>query len=153
MKYVIYIKSEEVQEMISVEEAKQELREYRDNIKYIEEKQNDAEELKSKIENVTARITGMPNAKGENLDKAPFEESLDKIKQIEMDCDKKLKELLLKKFIVENKIEQLEQPFKTVLYLRYIRGNTLNKVSDEIGYSYEHICRLHGKALRLYAEL
>nr|DAS27218.1 MAG TPA: Protein of unknown function (DUF722) [Caudoviricetes sp.] len=139
--------------MITIEEAKQELREYRDNIKYIEEKQNDAEELKTRIEKMTTNITGMPNAKGENLDKAPFEESLDKIKEIEKKCREKLEELLLKKFIVENKIEQLEQPFKSILYLRYIRGNTLNKVSDDLGYSYDHICKLHGKALKNYAEL
>lgn len=139
--------------MITIEEAKQELREYRDNIKYIEEKQNDAEELKTRIEKMTTNITGMPNAKGENLDKAPFEESLDKIKEIEKNCREKLEELLLKKFIVENKIEELEQPFKSILYLRYIRGNTLNKVSDDLGYSYDHICKLHGKALKNYAEL
>ena len=139
--------------MITIEEAKQELREYRDNIKYIEEKQNDAEELKTRIEKMTTNITGMPNAKGENLDKAPFEESLDKIKEIEKKCREKLEELLLKKFIVENKIEELEQPFKSILYLRYIRGNTLNKVSDDLGYSYDHICKLHGKALKNYAEL
>lgn len=139
--------------MITIEEAKQELREYRDNIKYIEEKQNDAEELKTRIEKMTTNITGMPNAKGENLDKAPFEESLDRIKEIEKKCREKLEELLLKKFIVENKIEQLEQPFKSILYLRYIRGNTLNKVSDDLGYSYDHICKLHGKALKNYAEL
>lgn len=139
--------------MITIEETKQELREYRDNIKYIEEKQNDAEELKTRIEKMTTNITGMPNAKGENLDKAPFEESLDKIKEIEKKCREKLEELLLKKFIVENKIEQLEQPFKSILYLRYIRGNTLNKVSDDLGYSYDHICKLHGKALKNYAEL
>lgn len=136
-----------------IEKAKQELREYRDNIKYIEEKQNDAEELKTRIEKMTSNITGMPNAKGDNLDKANLEESLDRIKEIEKDCKSKLEELLLKKFAVENKIEQLEQPYKSILYLRYIRGNTLFKVSDEMGYSYVHICRMHGDALKFYSEL
>ncbi len=138
---------------MTAEEAKQELREYRDNIKYIEEKQNDAEELKTRIENITGRITGMPNAKGDNLDKAPFEESLDRIKEIEKDCDKKLEELLIKKFIVENKIEQLEQPQKSILYLKYIRGINLYKVSEELNYSYKHIKRLHQEAIENYADL
>lgn len=138
---------------MNIEEAKKELREYRDNIKYIEEKQNDAEELKGRIGKLTANLTGMPNGKGDNPDVAPFEENLDRIKDIEIDCNKKLKELLVKKYIVENKIEQLEQPFKSILYLRYIRGNKLEHISNELGYSYEHICRLHGKALRKYAEL
>lgn len=138
---------------MTIEDAKKELREYRDNIKYIEEKQNDTEELRARIEKITPNLTGLPNAKGVDLDKAPLEDSLDRIKEIEKDCSNKLQELLLKKYVVENKIEQLGQPYKSILYLRYIRGNTLSKISNEIGYSYDHICKLHGKALKNYAEL
>ena len=136
-----------------LELAKQELREYRDNIKYIEEKQNDAEELRTRIEKITKNITGIPNAKGDNPDKAPFEESLDRIKEIEKDCNKKLQELLLKKYLVENKIEQLEQPYKSILYLKYIRGINLYKVSEELNYSYRHIKTLHQEAIEKYANL
>lgn len=133
-----------------IEQAKQELREYRDNIKYIEEKQNDAEELKARIEKITSNISGMPNGKGDNLEQAPFEESLDRIKEIEQECNKKLQELLLRKYIVENKIEKLEQPYKSILYLKYIRGINLYKVSEELNYSHIHIKRLHQEALEQY---
>lgn len=136
-----------------IESAKQELREYRDNIKYIEEKQNDAEELRTRIEKITSNITGMPNAKGSNLDKTPFEESLDRIQEIQKDCNKKLQELLIKKYLVENKIEQLEQPYKSILYLKYIRGINLFKVSEELNYSYRQIKRLHQEAVEKYANL
>lgn len=136
-----------------IELAKQELREYRDNIKYIEEKQNDAEELRTRIEKITSNITGMPNAKGSNLDKTPFEESLDRIQEIQKDCNKKLQELLIKKYLVENKIEQLEQPYKSILYLKYIRGINLFKVSEELNYSYRQIKRLHQEAVEKYANL
>lgn len=136
-----------------IESAKQELREYRDNIKYIEEKQNDAEELRTRIEKITSNITGMPNAKGSNLDKTPFEESLDRIQEIQKDCNKKLQELLIKKYLVEDKIEQLEQPYKSILYLKYIRGINLFKVSEELNYSYRQIKRLHQEAVEKYANL
>lgn len=136
-----------------IELAKQELREYRDNIKYIEEKQNDAEELRTRIEKITSNITGMPNAKGSNLDKTPFEESLDRIQEIQKDCNKKLQELLIKKYLVENKIEQLAQPYKSILYLKYIRGINLFKVSEELNYSYRQIKRLHQEAVEKYANL
>lgn len=136
-----------------LELAKKELREYRDNIKYIEEKQNDAEELRTRIEKITSNITGMPNAKGDNPDKAPFEESLDRIQEIEKDCNKKLQELLLKKYLVENKIEQLDQPYKSILYLKYIRGINLFKVSEELCYSYVHIKRMHQEAIEKYSKL
>lgn len=140
-------------EQDKIEKAKQELREYRDNIKYIEEKQNDAEELRTRIEKITNNITGMPNGKGDNPDKAPFEESLDRIREIEKDCNKKLQELLVKKYLVENKIEQLEQPYKSILYLKYIRGINLYKVSEELNYSYRHIKTLHQEAVEKYANL
>lgn len=138
---------------MNIEEAKKELREYRDNIKYIEEKQNDAEELKSRIGKLTANLTGMPNGKGENPDVAPFEENLDRIKDIEIDCNKKLQELLVKKYIVENKIEQLEQPFKSILYLKYIRGINLYKISEQINYSYIHVKRMHTEAIEKYSKI
>lgn len=140
--------------MITIDEARKELREYRDNIKYIDEKQSDSEELRNRIEKISSSsIDGLPKGKGTNLDEAPFEESLDKIMQIREDCKEKLKELLIKKFMVENKIDQLEQPHKSILFMKYIRGINLYKVSEELGYSYKQIKRLHQMALENYANL
>ncbi len=140
--------------MITIDEARKELREYRDNIKYIDEKQSDSEELRNRIEKISSSsIDGLPKGKGTNLDEAPFEESLDKIMQIQEDCKEKLRELLIKKFVVENKIDQLEQPHKSILYMKYIRGINLYKVSEELGYSYKQIKRLHQMALENYANL
>lgn len=136
-----------------IQNAKKELREYRDSIKYIEEKQNDAEELRTRIEKTTKTIRSTPSGKGYDPDKTPFEESLDKIQEIEKDCYKKLQELLLKKYLVENKIEQLEQPYKSILYLKYIRGMTLFKISEELSYSYKHIRTKHREAIEKYSEL
>lgn len=140
--------------MITIDEARKELREYRDNIKYIDEKQSDSEELKDRIEKISSSsMDGLPKGRGINLDEAPFEESLDKIMQIREDCKEKLKELIIKKFMVENKIDQLEQPHKSILYMKYIRGINLYKVSEELGYSYQHIKRMHKEAIEQYANL
>lgn len=139
--------------MISFEEAKKELREYRDNIKYIDERQLDAEELKSRILNISAKLSDMPSAKGSNPERAPLEETLDKLKEIEKDCNNKLQELLVKKFVVENKIEQLEQPYKAILYLKYIRGMKLPVIANELNYSIQHIKRMGKNALEKYANL
>ncbi len=140
--------------VITIDEARKELREYRDNIKYIDEKQSDSEELKDRIEKISSSsMDGLPKGRGINLDEAPFEESLDKIMQIREDCKEKLKELIIKKFMVENKIDQLEQPHKSILYMKYIRGINLYKVSEELGYSYQHIKRMHKEAIEQYANL
>lgn len=46
--------------MLTYDEAKKELSEYRDNIKYIEEKQNDALELRTRLEATTKRLSDLP---------------------------------------------------------------------------------------------
>lgn len=138
---------------MNLDDAKKELREYRDNIKYIDEKQLDAEELKARILNISAKLSDMPKGKGANLEKAPLEETLDKLQEIEKDCSNKLQELLLKKFVVENKIEQLEQPHRSILYLKYIRGLRLPVVADALNYSIQHIKRMSKDALEKYANL
>lgn len=139
--------------MMDLEAAKKELREYRDNIKYIDEKQLDSEELKARILNISAKLSDMPRGKGTNPERAPLEETLDKLQEIEKDCSNKLQELLLKKFVVENKIEQLEQPYKSILYLKYMRGMNLYIVSKELNYSYSHIKNMSKEALEKYANL
>lgn len=139
--------------MITVAEAKKELREYKQNVKYIEERQDDALELRTKLEKTTKRLTGEPKGKGENLDKDILAGSIDRMDKIVSDCDRKLQDLLLKKVMVENKIEILEQPYKTILFTVYIRAKKLTTVADEMGYEYKYFGKLHRKALQKYAEL
>ena len=139
--------------MITIEEAKKELSEYKQNVKYIEEKQNDALELRTRLESTTKRLSDMPNGKGANLDKDVLSENIDKLNSIVDECDKKLQELLIKKFIVENKIDSLEQPYKTILYTIYIRAKKFRIVAEEMGYEYKYFCSLHGDALQKYSQL
>ena len=86
---------------------------------------------------------------GESRDK--LAEYIDKLKIIDEECNKKLQELLLKKFVVENKIEQLEQPYKTVLYLRFIRGLKINEL--KIGYTERQCYRFQQDGISFYANL
>lgn len=136
--------------MLSYEEAKKELSEYRDNIRYIEEKQNDALELRARLESTTKRLSDLPVGKGQK-EKYQLEEYIDRMKQIEKDCNIKLQELLLKKFIVEEKIERLEQPYKSVLYLRFIRGIKIRDM--QIGYTERQCFRFQNDGINMYAKL
>lgn len=137
---------------ISVEEAKKELREYRENIKYIEEKQNDLDEMRSFLEKVTTRLSPTKTSNnGMSTDK--FSDGLDRIDSIEKDKNKKLEELLTKKWIIDEKIDKLQFPFRDVLFMRYSRGKSWRVIANELDYSEENIYKLHGKALQFYAEL
>lgn len=40
-----------------------------------------------------------------------------------------------------------------ILTLRYMQGDTWESIAVEIGYSYQHTCRLHGEALRQFEKV
>ena len=64
-----------------------------------------------------------------------------------------LKELQNKQIYIENKIDKMEQPYKTILYSLYIRGKSLVTVASEMNYNYTWMCEIHGKALKKYTEV
>lgn len=64
-----------------------------------------------------------------------------------------MKELLLKKFTIDDKIERVEQPYRNVLFYRYTRGKSWEDVAKELGYSRDYVCEMHGEALYLYSKI
>ena len=135
-----------------ITKAKQELNEYRENIKYIEEKLDDTEEVKAKIEKVTSVLSlTKTNNSHESNDK--FADAINKLEELKLDCSEKMRELLLNKFIIDDKIERVEQPYRNVLFYRYTRGKSWQDVAKELGYTLDYIFDLHGEALYLYSKL
>ena len=139
--------------MITVEEAKKELFEYQQNTIFLEEKDCDMLELRTRLEKTTKRLSAEPKGKGENKDKDILAESVDKLEEIYKEHDENFIKLLLKKFVIDDKIESMEQPFKNILYMKYARNKSLGEISDKINYSYKYVCELHGRALQEYAKL
>ena len=80
-------------------------------------------------------------------------ESLVKI----MDATKELEDLLLelrkKQVEIEDKIDKIEQPYRNILYFRYIRGYNLTEVSNEIEEEYDYTRKLHRVALIKYSKI
>lgn len=144
------ILTEEEKEKIA--EAKKELNEYRANIKYIEEKLNDTEEVRTKVEKITPTLSlTKTNSSSESPDK--FADAISKLEELKLDCTEKMQELLMKKFTIDDKIEKIEQPYRNVLFFRYTRGKEWKEVASELGYTEDYIYDLHGEALYLYSKL
>ena len=132
--------------------AKTELNEYRENIRYIEEKENDIEELQARLEKITTRLSkAKTNSNGLNTDK--FSDSLSRLDELRKEYGEKLQELLLKKFVIDEKIEQLEPIYRNVLFYRYGRNMSWNMIANEMNYSVSDIYRKHGQALYFYSKL
>ena len=54
---------------------------------------------------------------------------------------------------IEDKIDLLDQPYKNILYFKYIKGLTLTEVANIINNGYKYTCDLHGHALIKYKNL
>lgn len=136
---------------MTVEEAKKELREYRDNIKYIEEKLEDITERKSLLDKITNTISDMPKSNSKVYDKQS--ENLVNIMDLTNEVEKNIKQLKEKQIVIEAKIDSIDQPYKNILYFRYIKGYNLTEVSNAIDAEYDYTRKLHRIALIKYAKL
>lgn len=138
------------EEKNKIAEAKKELNEYRENIKYIEEKLDDTEETKAKLEKVTAVWSQIKtNSSSDSPDK--FADIINDLDELKIDITEKMQELLFKKFMIDEKIEYIDQPYRNILFYRYTRGKSWGNVANELGYSIDHIYELHGEALYRYS--
>lgn len=132
-------------------EAKQELKDYIYNKKWIEERLEDIKERKSLLDKITTTISDMPKSSSEILDNKV--ESLIKILDDTEETKKCIEQLKEKQIKIETKIDKIEQPYKNILYFRYIRGYNLTEVSNQIDEEYDYTRKLHGVALIKYARL
>lgn len=135
-----------------IQEAKKELNEYRENIKYVEDKLDDTEEVKAKVEKITTTYSETKtNSSSESADK--FADAISQLEDLKIDLTEKMQQILFDKFRIDSKIEQVEQPHKNVLFYRYTKGMGWNKVADKMGYTIQYIWELHSEALYLYSKL
>lgn len=140
------------EEKVKIQNAKQELREYRENLKYINEKQDDIEELKAILEKTTTRLS-KTKASNNSMSTDKFSDGIDRLNELENTYDTKLQEILLKKLAIDDKIELVEQPYKNILFYRYARVKEWKDVAKELGYTIPYVWELHGEALYLYSKI
>ncbi len=137
---------------MTVQEAKQELKEYRDDIRYIQRKQEDLEEMRTHLEKMTTKLSKTKTSNN-SMSADKMSDGISRMQAVEKEYDKKLQELVLKKLIVDEKIDKLEEPYRSVLFFRYARRMSWIEVAKELDYEINTAHKLHGKALYLYSQL
>lgn len=137
----------------AIAEAKEELRAYRYNIRYIEEKLRDIEETKALAVKVTPTLSPT-KTNSSNISNDKIGDSIARLEQLKDISDYKIKQLLIKKFDIDDKIESLETPYRDLLFYRYTRANEWADVAKKIGYSESHTRGvLHADALYMYSKI
>lgn len=133
-----------------LEKTKRELKDYIYNKRWIEERLNDIKERRSLLDKITNTLSDMPKGSSIVYDKQA--EVLAGIIDMTNEFDDYLKRIKEKQIVVENRIDKLEQPYKNILYFRYIKGYNLTEVSNEIEKEYDYTRKMHGIALIKYKE-
>lgn len=54
---------------------------------------------------------------------------------------------------IEQTISKAAEPYRTLLYERYINGKTWEQVAVRMNYSFRHTTKLHGTALRILKDV
>lgn len=133
---------------MEIKAVKQELKEYIDNKRYLEQKQDEIKRLEELLTKVTTTYSDLP--KGGSGGK---EELIIKKIDLETETYKYLIELMEKKALIERTLHKLEPLHRNILDFLYIQGKTLVEFASNVGYSYRQAIRLLKDAYREYAEV
>jgi DNA-directed RNA polymerase specialized sigma24 family protein len=47
-------------------------------------------------------------------------------------------------------INQIEEPYRTILFMRYVEDMSLEAIAAQLNYSYSIVAHMHGDALQMY---
>ena len=139
------------EEKEKIQEAKKELNDYIYNKRLIDKKIEDIIERKTLIEKITVELSNLPHGSKKIQDTQS--ETLVEVIDLTNSLELYIKELKEKTIIIEQKIDKLEQPFKNILYFKYIKGFNLTEVSNEINKEYDYTRKLHNIAIYKYSRI
>ena len=134
-----------------MEETKRELGAYLQDKKLLKEKEDDLEELITRATKITTELSDMPNGTPKLEDR--MAELASQIVDMKNEKYWQIIKMYKTKKQIEDKIDLLEQPYRNILYFKYIKGKNLTEVANVIGYNYKWTCEMHGYALKKYKEL
>lgn len=58
-----------------------------------------------------------------------------------------MSKIIEKKKHIENLLQNLTQPYRTIMYMKYITFLTFDQIADRMNYSTKRIYQLHGEAI------
>ena len=131
---------------------RQDLIDYREDKKWLEDRLKEVEERKLLLNKLTA--TYGDSTGGSNSIQDRIADDLVKLLDMTNDYVGKLVKLQKKLIDIENTIEQMSNKLhRNILYNVYILGNNLTATSNEINKEYKYTCVLHGRALNEFDKI
>lgn len=134
---------------MGIQKVKDELLQFHYDYQYYLEKMKELEKLKEQTEKSLFRLDQFKKS-GET---SSINSRIEEIISAQADEESAVVNFLEKKRQLEKSINQLSQPYRTVLYMRYVRFCTFDQIADKMSYSTKRIYQLHQKGLELYEQI
>ena len=128
-------------------------------IKELEELKQDCvylEEMKGFMESEDASLTKiytkLRQMRELDLDVGNLDERIKFVLEEFVKGEKRVIKALEKRQLMLSRIDKMNQPFKNVLYFRYVCMKTFDEIALKMNYSTKRIYQLHQKALEIYCQ-
>jgi DNA-directed RNA polymerase specialized sigma subunit len=126
---------------------KEELMQYRFKLKKVDEALEDYERFKARAEKMTAIFSDVVARTNITSDKVG--DNAVKMADIEKEYIQRWLDAENEKNALLDKLTCIDEPYRTILALRYIHNKNFESIAYDIGYSYKQTLRLHGQALQI----
>lgn len=137
---------------MNIKEAKEELMDYREDMKYIEENMRTLEIARDNLYSISNVISDMPIYHDNSIpDKKA--EAIASIADLSIEIANRIKKSQEKCKHILVKIDKIPRKFGNVLFCKYIAGNTFYEIGKKLGYTEDYAKELNGIALIHYAKI
>ena len=87
-------------------------------------------------------------------DATPFGKAVEESVSLQLEIEKRIRNLTQKRHDIINEIEGMSNPNHIeLLKLRYIDNERFEAIACTMGYSYDHVIRMHGEALAAFGHM
>ena len=83
-----------------------------------------------------------------------FSKAVEELVSLQLEIEKRIQQLTKKRHDIITQIERMRNPNHIeLLKLRYIDNERFESIACSMGYSYDHIIRMHGEALQAFGRM
>ena len=128
--------------------AKEELKQYRFKQSKVDQALEEYEKYKTRAEKMTAIISDVPSRTNKTSDKVGDNAIL--MADLSREYERRWIEAEKERSRIINEIDTLDEPYRTILFLRYVEDMSLETIAAQLNYSYSIVAHMHGDALQKY---
>lgn len=133
---------------VAILSIKDDLKQYRFKMRQVDLALEEYERFKTRAEKITAMLGGNPAHSNKVSDKVGDNATImadiaNKYQQRWLDAENE-------RIALMDKLRCIDEPYRTILHMRYVQNRNFENIATFMGYSYKQILRLHGQAINLF---